>query len=257
MNSPIVHPDFYSGISGLQIPIPKYRFPEEFQSFSRLQYYATLFNSIEINSSFYKVPKGTTVGNWADSVGDHFCFTYKLWRDITHVKPFIVDEAKVETFMTSVNNAGAKSGCLLIQFPPGLKIGSLQEVDVLLGCVRKYDTSQRWRIAVEWRNNTWDDELAYEMLAEHQASMVIHDKTKSASPMLNMTTDFVYVRFHGPSGDYRGSYSHDFLAEYADYIKEWLHVGKTVYAYFNNTMGDAISNLESLNGLVRDNLLNS
>jgi len=59
---------FYSGISGLQLPIPKYLFPDPYKQSSRLTYYASLFNSIEINSSFYKIPLSTTIAKWAASV---------------------------------------------------------------------------------------------------------------------------------------------------------------------------------------------
>jgi uncharacterized protein YecE (DUF72 family) len=61
-----------------------------------------------------------------------------------------------------------------------------------------------------------------------------------------LADDVVYVRFHGPNGGYRGSYTDDFLYEYAQYIKEWMAEGKDIYAYFNNTMGDAINNLVTL-----------
>jgi uncharacterized protein YecE (DUF72 family) len=80
----------------------------------------------------------------------------------------------------------------------------------------------------------------------HNAAIVIQDIPKSATPLIDHTTDFIYLRFHGPSGNYRDSYSDSFLAEYATYIKEWLEQGKTVYAYFNNTMGEAFQNIQTL-----------
>ena len=79
--------------------------------------------------------------------------------------------------------------------------------------------------------------------------MVIHDMPASATPMM-VTGDFVYLRFHGPEGNYRGGYEDDFLAEYDTYIKEWQKEGKTVYVYFNNTMGDALQNVMRLKELV-------
>jgi uncharacterized protein YecE (DUF72 family) len=60
----------------------------------------------------------------------------------------------------------------------------------------------------------------------------------------------MYLRFHGPGGNYRGSYSDDILSEYASYIMEWRAEGKTVFVYFNNTMGDAYNNLVTLNKFV-------
>ncbi len=65
--------------------------------------------------------------------------------------------------------------------------------------------------------------------------------------MVNHDSNFIYLRFHGPTGNYRDSYSDAFLSEYATYIKEWLGDDKAVYVYFNNTMGDAFKNLTTLN----------
>ena len=69
-----------------------------------------------------------------------------------------------------------------------------------------------------------------------------------------MTAGFIYIRLHGPTGNYRDSYSPEHLNEYAAYIKEWMKEGKEVYVYFNNTMGDAFNNLKSLNSLLHHNL---
>ena len=77
---------FYSGLSGLQLPIHKYQYPPPFENANRLTFYASLFNSIEINSSFYRIPQTATVAKWADSVPENFKFTFKLWKGITHSK---------------------------------------------------------------------------------------------------------------------------------------------------------------------------
>ena len=90
----------------------------------------------------------------------------------------------------------------------------------------------------------------YEILDEFKASMVLHDMPKCIPPELNKNADFVYLRFHGEKGDYRGSYSIRHLENKANEIRGWLHRGKDVYAYFNNTIGDASSNLQTLIGLV-------
>ncbi len=81
--------------------------------------------------------------------------------------------------------------------------------------------------------------------------MVIHDLPASITPITESKGSFMYLRFHGSGGRYRGSYSDDFLFEYAQYIKTWFSKGKNVYCYFNNTMGDAVKNLQVLNGLLQ------
>src|SRR3954451_17361145 len=76
---------FYSGISGVALPVPKAQFPSQFQDKSRLHYYASLFNSVEVNSIFYKLPRSSTIVNWRESVPDDFRFTFKVSKTITHV----------------------------------------------------------------------------------------------------------------------------------------------------------------------------
>lgn len=241
---------FYSGTSGLVLPITKRLFPPGFQDKSRLTYYASLVNSIEINSSFYKVPMASTVQKWAAEVPVSFQFTFKLWREITHTKQLAFNQQDVERFMQVIANAGPKKGCLLVQFPPSVKIDKVQQVQSLLQCITQIDEQHEWKIAVEFRDAAWYQESVYEMLQQYGASMVLHDKRSVATPMVEGEASFVYLRFHGPGGDYRGTYEDDFLYEYAQYIKAWQEDGKTVFVYFNNTMGNAIQNLRTLNKYV-------
>src|SRR4051812_48059362 len=78
---------FYCGTSNVELPVPnKTFFPPEFQEKSRLCYYSSLFNTVEINSSFYRIPLPRTVEKWSSEVTDDFLFTFKLWREITHGK---------------------------------------------------------------------------------------------------------------------------------------------------------------------------
>ncbi len=84
--------------------------------------------------------------------------------------------------------------------------------------------------------------------------LVIHDIPASATPLITTTAGMVYLRFHGPVGRYRGSYSDEFLYQQAQYIKAWMKEGKTVYFYFNNTMGDAVPNLQTLNNFLQMSL---
>lgn len=241
---------FYSGLSGLQLPIPKYLFPPEHQDSSRLTYYATFFNSIEVNSTFYKLPMGKTLSKWCEQVPEGFKFTFKLWKEITHAKNLNFKETDVEAFFRVIAHAANKKGCLLIQCPPSLGRANLIQLDALLRCIAEHNLNQRWNIAVEFRNKTWYQPEVYDLLKTYKAAMVVQDIPKSLTPMMEHASDFMYIRFHGPTGNYRDSYSEDFLAEYATYIREWLADGKTVFVYFNNTMGDAFQNLETLNNFI-------
>lgn len=242
---------FYSGCSGLELPVPRAQYPPGFQGKSRLAYYSSLFNSIEINSIFYKLPRSSTVVNWAATVPDDFRFTFKVSKTITHVKNLDFAVKDVTDFISTVEHIGNKKGCLLAQFPPSLKIEKLDEFHKLLEVLGEATHDTGWKLAVEFRNASWYEREVYELLEEFDASLVIHDIAASATPLSDVIGNFIYLRFHGPEPRYRGSYSNRSLQQYAGYIKQWMKEGKTVYTYFNNTVGDAVGNLITLNKYVR------
>jgi uncharacterized protein YecE (DUF72 family) len=242
---------FRAGTSGLVLREPnKQAFPEEHKQKPRLTYYASLFNSIEINSSFYKVPMPVTFTKWANMVPADFQFTVKLWRDITHARGFIYNPADIALFMKAAANTGRKKGCLLIQLPPSVAWNKSGKLEELMEQVRDANTAPAWRLAVEFRDKSWYRKETYELLNKFDATLVLHDMPASTIREYTVAAGFVYIRFHGVKGDYKGTYSQEHLQEYADKIREWLQQGKDVYTYFNNTIGDAVANLETLNALV-------
>lgn len=239
--------NYYTGTSGLLLPVKNKQFyPEEFKEKSRLCFYSSLFNTIEINSSFYKVPMASTVAKWANDVSESFKFTFKLSREITHNKGLVFDSEAVRRFMDVINLVGDKKGCLLVQFPPSVRIANIGQLGLLMKSLRASDPERNWKIALEFRHPSLYHHEVFQLLEEQQLGMVIHDKSPAATPMLETELPFIYLRFHGPGGSYRGSYEDDILSEYATYVQEWLADGKTVFVYFNNTMGDAIANLSAL-----------
>ncbi|WP_407426310.1 DUF72 domain-containing protein [Arcticibacter sp.] len=242
---------FYSGTSNVVLPVPnKQHFPPDYQDKSRLCYYGSLFSSVEINSSFYKLPMPATVSKWADMVPDNFRFTFKLWKEITHNKGLIFEPEDVFRFFQVVDSAAEKRGCVLVQFPPGAGVDLIRQLQALLVNLKDATADLPWRIAVEFRHPSWYKEEVYDLLYESGIVLVMHDMAHSASPFREPEQDFVYLRFHGPEKGYRGSYPDDVLDEYAEYINGWLADGRDVFAYFNNTMGNAIGNLKSLNDRV-------
>ncbi|HVU53659.1 MAG TPA: DUF72 domain-containing protein [Puia sp.] len=246
---PHAHGIFRAGTSGLVLREPnKQAFPDEHKQKTRLSYYATLFNTIEINSSFYKPPMPVTFTKWANMVPDDFQFTIKLWRNITHVRGFAFSAADVALFMKAASNLGRKKGCLLIQFPPSVTKARIQPLTNLLEEVRA--TGPGWKLAVEFRDKSWYNDNTYRLLDEHKATLVLHDMPSSLihTPLDN--SPFIYIRFHGVKGDYKGGYHRSHLEQYAERIRTWLRQGKDVYTYFNNTIGDAVANLETLISLV-------
>lgn len=246
----LTNTSFYAGTSGVTLPLPKSGFPPQFQDKSRLHYYASLFNSVEVNSIFYKLPKPSTIANWRESVPDHFRFTFKVSKTITHVKGLQFSATDVDDFIKVVNNVGHKKGCLLAQFPPSLKIEKLDGLQRLLEALGERTQNNEWRVAVEFRHSSWYEREVYELLQEFNVSLVIHDMLASATPLQEVTGDFIYLRFHGPEPRYGGDYSDAVLQKYAGYIQTWMNEQKTVFTYFNNTVGAAVKNLQTLNSYV-------
>jgi uncharacterized protein YecE (DUF72 family) len=238
---------FYCGTSNIMLPVPnKAFFPEAYQDKSRLHYYASLFNSLEVNSSFYKIPMPRTMGKWAEDVPENFRFTFKLWQGITHAKELAYAVADVDRFLLAADGAGLKQGCILVQFPASIKYSLFARAARLLEYMAHHAIPRGWRIAVEFRDSSWYNDDVFGFLETQGLGLVQHDMPASAISFPDLRSDFIFLRFHGTNGDYRGSYSNEFLDEYAGYIHDWIAEGKTVFAYFNNTIGDAVHNALAL-----------
>lgn len=243
---------FYSGTSNLVLPFKQSEYPKKFEGASRLTYYASLFRSVEVNATFYKLPKAATIEKWGNSVPDHFRFTFKLPKGITHAKGFRFNNEELELFLDAVDRVGNKKGCLLVQLPPSITQEKEEQLTSVLECLR--DSARGWKIAVEFRHPSWYNTAVYRMLHGYKAGVVEHDMPKSVTPRIQVRESFVFIRFHGPDGTYRGSYENATLKGYAKRIAALLQDGIEVYAYFNNTMGEALGNLQTLNQMVTKEL---
>lgn len=137
----------------------------------------------------------------------------------------------VSSFMEAIRLPESQQGCLLVQFPPSLQKNSLPQLAGLLDML----STHTWPVAVEFRDPSWYKEDVFEPLYPHHAAMVLQDMPKSATTVEITADQLVYLRFHGPSGNYKGSYSESFFFEYVSYINEWQEKGKSVYANFNIT----------------------
>ena len=232
------------------LPGPKSSFPPEFANATRLGYYASLFNTLEINSSFYKIPMATTFAKWAKEVPKEFTFSVKLWRGITHSKKLNYLPADIDRFMEAANHLGKNVGCLLIQFPASIHVNYVSQVEAIIARVKQGDAHHQWKIAVEFRHPDWYEPGIYSLLKKHHASLVIHDMPGSATPADYLPADLAYFRYHGPSGTYRDAYSEEFIAAQAKKIQWLADNGREVYAYFNNTMDGALPNVLRIKSLL-------
>ncbi|HTR31697.1 MAG TPA: DUF72 domain-containing protein [Puia sp.] len=242
---PAIREHFFSGTSNIVLPVKnKSFFPPEFRTGTRLSYYASLFNSVEINASFYRRPRPATMVKWSMEVPDSFRFSMKLSRAVTHAQKQLFNLAEARDFM-AVITAMPKPGCLLVQLPPTFRPDLVQLKGLLLE-LKKYD----WPVAIEFRHPDWYTHAVFDLLSGSDTALVLHDMRGSETPMAVTARNHVYIRFHGLEAGYRGSYTDDYLIEFARRIQDWVDQGKTVYCYFNNTLGSAVQNLLTLNRLV-------
>lgn len=221
-------------------------YPERTPASKMLALYQQQFDTVELNNSFYHLPKRPALENWRDSTPPGFCFAVKGSRFLTHMKKLKDAEAGVQKFLDAVEVLGEKLGPILFQLPPNWEADAarLRSFLQILPAYHRY--------AFEFRNATWERPEIYALLREFRAANCIFDLAGYQSPV-EVTTDFAYIRLHGPGGKYHGSYSDTALAAWAERIRRWRSELLTVYVYFDNDdSGYAAHNALRLKELLRD-----
>ncbi len=221
---------------------------------NELEYYSQFFDTVEINSSFYRPPNPGYVYNWARRVPEGFLFTVKLWQKFTHPKMYkeatgkeaVISQKDVDLFKHSIEPLAryGKLGALLAQFPPSFKNDSFGRQ--ILSAVIK--TFNEYRLAVELRHRSWsDDENTARLLKENNITWVQIDEPKFQSSIaadVPLTTDMAYFRFHGRNAEmwwngdsetrYKYLYSNDEINELAEKVKKASEETNLLFALFNN-----------------------
>lgn len=224
-------------------------YPKGLKQSEWLAFFSRHFGTVEINMSFYRVPKPEMVSRWSTVTGSRFRFAVKLWRRITHEKRLGDCSDQLRFFFGVVNELGTKRAPLLVQLPPSLRRDAAL-LEAFLADLRQAARPARWKVAVEFRNSDWLCEPVYELLDRHRAAVALADMPRCPITEPNEAR-FVYVRRHGPGGRYRGCYTRQHLSRDADRICQWLDQGRNVYVYFNNDIeGHAIDNARTLSELV-------
>jgi uncharacterized protein YecE (DUF72 family) len=220
-----------------------------------LEQTAATFDTVEVNTSFYRIPKRETVEAWQAGTPADFVFALKLWRGITHYRKLRNAGDLTERFLQSAEALPVnRRGPLLIQLPPsqGKDLAKLDEY------VREYRAlaPSRWDIAVEFRNSGWLQPDVYRALDRLQAALCIHDMAGKGDAGTPNDVPFVYVRRHGSAGGrYAGSYSPEAIAHDAASVRSWVREGRRVYVYYNNDIGGhAWWNAKDLRAAISSNL---
>jgi uncharacterized protein YecE (DUF72 family) len=226
------------GTSGWQYKHWKGRFyPPELPTAKWLDHYARHFDTVELNNPFYRQPEKKTFEKWRHSVPGDFVYAVKLNRFITHIKRLRIERDSVERSYGTLAGLGPKAAVVLVQLPPRMKFDE-ERADRFFRMV----APRRRRHAIEPRDASWFSDAALAFLRRRNVGLVIGDTPRWPTHVA-VTSDLVYLRFHGPERLYASNYSDEMLREWAERIRGWRAEGRDVFAYFNNDeQGFAVKN---------------
>ena len=221
---------------------------------NELEYYSQFFNTVEVNSTFYRPPSPVYVQNWARRTPADFLFTVKLWQKFTHPKMYreatgeeaVVLQSDVDQFRQGIEplaEAG-KLGALLAQFPPSFR-NDEHGRQILAAVVRVFG---QYKLAVELRHRSWsDDDTTAQSLRESNVAWVQIDEPRFKSSIagkLPVTADMAYFRFHGRNSEmwwkgdnetrYKYLYSPEEIDELSAKVKSAAGQTQLLFIFFNN-----------------------
>lgn len=251
-------PEVRIGVSGWKYPTWRGDFyPTGLRQVDELTYLAQRMNSAEINGSFYSLKKPELYAGWRDATPEGFRFAVKGGRFITHLKKLIDPGPGLANFFASGPLAlGESLGPFLWQLPEALHYDAARTENFLShlprttadasalaqACDRRIvaepyaqvPATMTLRHALEVRHDSYRDPSFTTMLGEHGVGLVLADTAGRFPQFDQVTTDFVYVRLHGPHRLYFGSYRPGLIRHWADRVDEWTRRGSDVFVYFDN-----------------------
>jgi len=241
--------NIYIGTSGFSYKNWKGKFyPDDLPISKQLEFYSEHFNSVEINNSFYHLPRKTTYESWAARTPDDFRFVIKGSRYITQFLSLSNTNDAVKKFFEPAEALGKKLEVVLWQLPPRLKADEKRLIS-FISVLEKNRVAKKVRHAFEFRNASWFDESILKILKDKNCGFVIAHSNRWPSAEF-VTADFIYLRFHGAPRLFYSNYTDESLREWSMKAKK-LARGKDAFAYFNNDAGSfAIPNAFKLKELL-------
>jgi uncharacterized protein YecE (DUF72 family) len=204
-------------------------YPERAPQRSWFSHYADRFDTVELNATFYRLPTVAAVERWVAQAPDGFVYAAKLGAFGSHRMKLRDAASWLPNHLDRVRRLGRAMGPTLVQLPPRWR-RDVARLDEFLAIA---PTDVRW--AVELRDETWVHDDVFAVLERHRAALCIHDLL--AHHPWECTTDWTYVRFHGPDARahaYVGRYGGRRLWRAAERISAWAEGGVDAYVYFNN-----------------------
>jgi uncharacterized protein YecE (DUF72 family) len=204
-------------------------FPQKMPTSAWLRRYAEVFETLEVNATFYRLQTRETFERWRRETPRGFRFACKGSRFLTHMKRLLDVETGLSRFYDPLEGLGSKRGPVLFQLPPRMKVDAARLDHFLAHQPRGV------RCAVEFRDAVWYDEEVCAVLDRHRAAFCEHDLVDVQPP--RHTGGFRYVRFHGTTGKYAGRYGREGLRWWAKELLRWKDAGHEVWVFFNNDTG--------------------
>ncbi len=214
----------YIGTSGYSYKEWKGTFyPEKLPAKDMLRYYAEQLNAVEINNTFYRLPKASVLETWAEQVPDNFRFVLKASRRITHFKRLKDAQDETEYLLETAGTLQRKLGVILIQLPPDMK-KDVERLETFLTLLPNNAPA-----VFEFRHDSWSDGEVYDCLRKKGCAVCTADTDDNESEIVN-TTSWGYVRLR------RDDYTDDDLADWKNKLEEqgWKHA----YLFLKHEEGD-------------------
>jgi uncharacterized protein YecE (DUF72 family) len=209
-----------------------------------LEYYATVFSTVEVNATFYRRMSADTFGKWRMNTPGGFVWSVKAHRFITHVKKLRNAGDSLKIFLDSAFSLGEKLGPVLFQLPPGLAFEE-RVAESFFSLL-----PEGYRYALEARHESWTGKTAFACLERRGIAWCISDTAGRYPYREAITAGFTYIRLHGSRRLYSSEYTGGEIREWAGKIRSW---GVPAFVYFDNDFmahapGNAIELREALSG---------
>jgi uncharacterized protein YecE (DUF72 family) len=200
-------------------------YPAKLPSKAWFQHYCGVFDTVEINNTFYRQPDNATFDAWARQAPDGFVYAVKANRYLTHLKRLKEPAEPLQRFLDGARRLDEHLGPILYQLPPRWK-KDLARFGEFADALPSELTH-----VIEFRDLDWLAEDTYELLAEHGIGLCIHDLLPRHPRQI--TGPVAYLRFHGTTAKYGGRYGVEGLRGWAEWITQAAERCE-VFAYFNN-----------------------
>ena len=205
-------------------------YPPKLKSAQWVEYYARHFDTVEINNTFYRLPESSVFDAWRQQAPAGFIYAVKASRYLTHMKKLKDPAEPLARLLDRAVHLKDHLGPILYQLPPGWKADAAR-LDAFLGQLPRGRTH-----VLEFRDESWYVDEILALVRSHGASLCVHDMPGRAPERMALGP-IAYVRFHGPTGQYSGSYDANALRPWAEWLAHQRDAGRDIYVYFNNDIG--------------------